>query len=62
MQRSNLTFDIEEIKININDGFELKYWSNKFKVTRDELRSAVKAVGDSPAKVEIQLKKNAITR
>ena len=56
MKQPNLICGTEGIKININDSFEVKYWANKFGVTRDELRSAVRVVGDSPSKVQSQLK------
>jgi len=32
-------------RINVNEDYELQYWSEKFGVSRDELKAAVKAVG-----------------
>jgi len=43
-------------KINVNEDYELSYWTKKFGVTRDELREAVKEVGPSAANVERKLK------
>jgi len=45
----------DEIRINIQDGSELKYWAAKFGVSKDEVKSAVKKAGDSLAAVQRQL-------
>jgi hypothetical protein len=55
MQQQNLTNGCDEIRINANDTFELKYWAKKFGVTTSELKSAVRAVGDAPSAVHSQL-------
>jgi len=55
MQQRNLTNGSDEIRINANDTFELKYWAKKFGVTTSQLKSAVKAVGDAPSAVHSQL-------
>lgn len=55
MQQRNLTHGSDEIRINANDTFELKYWATKFNVSTSELKSAVKAVGDAPSAVHSQL-------
>lgn len=55
MQQVNLMRGIDEIRINVNDTFELKYWAKKFGVTPNELKSTVKAVGDSPSAVHSRL-------
>ncbi|WP_205314452.1 DUF3606 domain-containing protein [Pedobacter jeongneungensis] len=44
-------------RININEGYELDYWSNKFGVSKDKLKAAVQTVGTSAHKVEDFLKK-----
>lgn len=44
-------------RINVNEEYELNYWSKKFNVTKDELKEAAKAVGDNAKKVEEYLKK-----
>ncbi|MEX6663674.1 DUF3606 domain-containing protein [Pseudomonas sp. W2-17] len=37
--------------MNPDDGSELKYWSNKFGVTKQEILTAVGEVGDSSTAV-----------
>lgn len=44
-------------RININEGYELDYWSNKFGVSKDKLKAAVQKVGISAEAVEDFLKK-----
>jgi hypothetical protein len=44
-------------RININEGYELDYWSNKFGVSKDKLKAAVQTVGTSANAVEDFLKK-----
>jgi len=43
--------------INTNENYEVEYWSKKFGVSPEELKSAVKAVGNSAKAVEAHLKK-----
>ena len=43
-------------RINVNEDYELRSWSKKFNVTPDQLKQAVKAVGDRAAAVERHLK------
>lgn len=45
-------------RINVNEVYELQYWSNKFQVTHDALKAAVQAVGTSIKPVEEYLKNN----
>lgn len=42
-------------RINIHESWELKYWSKKFGVTKEELIHAVKEVGTSVAAVKLYL-------
>lgn len=44
-------------KVNVNESWELEYWSKKFGVTKEQLKSAVKAVGVSAAAVQKYLGK-----
>ncbi|WP_210419479.1 DUF3606 domain-containing protein [Pedobacter sp. KBS0701] len=44
-------------RININEDYELDYWSNKFGVSKDKLKAAVQTVGTSAHAVEDFLKK-----
>ncbi|OHT31634.1 DUF3606 domain-containing protein [Elizabethkingia meningoseptica] len=36
-------------KVNVNETWELEYWSNKSGVTKEKLKEAVKAVGNAAA-------------
>lgn len=44
-------------RINVNEDYELRYWTEKFGVSADELKKAVEAVGTSVEAVEKHLKK-----
>jgi hypothetical protein len=44
-------------RINVNENYELQHWSEKFGVSHDELKAAVKAVGTSAKDVEEYLNK-----
>ncbi|WP_082474329.1 DUF3606 domain-containing protein [Chryseobacterium sp. Leaf201] len=44
-------------KVNVNESWELDYWSKKFGVTKERLKEAVKAVGTSAATVQKYLGK-----
>ncbi|WP_346984971.1 DUF3606 domain-containing protein [Chryseobacterium sp. POE27] len=44
-------------KVNLNETWELEYWSNKFGVTKEKLKEAVKAVGTSAAEIQKYLEK-----
>lgn len=44
-------------RININESYELDYWSDKFGVSKDKLKAAIQTVGTSADKVEEYLKK-----
>jgi hypothetical protein len=39
-------------RINLSEDYEVRFWSKRFKVTPDLLRSAVEKVGDSADAVE----------
>ena len=43
-------------RINVNEDYELRDWAKKFGVSQDELKAAVKAVGDDAGAVEKHLK------
>ncbi len=43
--------------INTSENYEVEYWSKKFGVSPEELKGAVKAVGNSVAAVKMYLKK-----
>ncbi len=46
-------------RINLNEDYEVRYWSEKFGVTAEQLRQAVQKVGSSAAAVEQELKNAA---
>ena len=43
-------------RINVNEDYELQHWSEKFGVSRDELKEAVKTAGTNAKDVEAYLK------
>jgi hypothetical protein len=42
----------DRTRINLSEDYELRYWCEKFGVTEDELRAAVKRVGNSAKAVD----------
>ncbi len=46
----------DDSRINVNETYELQYWSQKMGVTKEALKNAVKAAGTSVAEVEKYLK------
>ena len=42
----------DRTRINTEEDYELRYWAEKFGVTRDQLKAAVKKVGNSAQAVE----------
>ncbi|MCX8524693.1 DUF3606 domain-containing protein [Chryseobacterium formosus] len=44
-------------KVNVNESWELDYWSKELGVTKERLKEAVKAVGTSADAVEKYLRK-----
>ncbi len=51
------TGEPDRSRINLSEDYEVQYWSEKFEVTPDELKAAVKAAGSPSAdKVEEYLK------
>jgi len=48
--------NLNQERINPAEAYEMEYWSNKFGVTYEQLKSAIRAVGNSIAAVEKQLK------
>lgn len=57
MDNKNLTGSPYSKLINTNENYEVEYWSNKFGVSVEKLKSAVRAVGNAVEKVEEYLKK-----
>ena len=44
-------------KVNVNQSYEVTYWSNKFNCTEAELKQAVKNVGVMAVDVEKEVKR-----
>jgi hypothetical protein len=44
-------------RINVNEAYEVTYWSNKLDVSREQLRAAVTAVGPMADDVQRNLNK-----
>jgi hypothetical protein len=47
----------DRIRINVHEEHEVRYWTQEFKVSREELEEAVKAVGVMVEDVRKYLKK-----
>ncbi|MEN5374412.1 DUF3606 domain-containing protein [Stenotrophomonas hibiscicola] len=47
----------DRVRINVNEDYELQYWTKALGVSADELRAAVKAVGPTSAAVRKHLGK-----
>ena len=45
----------ERSKINMHNGYEVKYWTHALGVSKEQLRKAVSKVGNSAAAVRKQL-------
>jgi hypothetical protein len=45
--------------ININEVYQIRCWSNKFGVSKEELAAAVKRVGPMARDVEVELKRTS---
>ena len=46
----------DRTRINTDEDYELRYWSEKFGVSQDRLKAAVQKVGNSVSAVEKELK------
>ena len=57
MDDKTKTGGADRVRININESYEVDYWSNKFSVSKDKLKAAVQTVGTSVKAVEEFLKK-----
>lgn len=42
-------------RVNVNEAWELRYWTARFKVSDEELRAAIKAVGPMARDIERHL-------
>ena len=49
----------DRTRIDVNEYYELRYWSNRFGVSAEQLKAAVKAVGTNAQDVQMHLKGRA---
>ena len=49
----------DNLRINLSQEYEIRYWTQKFKVSREDLRKAVEAVGPMASAVEQRLRSNS---
>ncbi|WP_316778364.1 DUF3606 domain-containing protein [Pedobacter antarcticus] len=54
----NIRDGLDSSKVNSNESYELSYLEEKLNVSREQIREAIAAVGNSRDKVEEYLKKN----
>jgi hypothetical protein len=47
----------DALRVNVNEDYEVDYWSGKFGCTREELKAAVKRVGVMAKDVQQELSK-----
>jgi hypothetical protein len=45
----------DRTRINLSEDYEVRYWCEKFGVTEDELRAAVKRVGNSAKAIDSEI-------
>lgn len=45
-------------RVNVNEDYELRYWTEKFGVSAEQLRTAVQQVGPVAATVQAHLQKS----
>ncbi|UKT65705.1 DUF3606 domain-containing protein [Pedobacter mucosus] len=57
MDNKQKTTIADRSRININESYEVDYWSNKFGVSKDKLKATVQIVGTSVKAVENYLTK-----
>jgi hypothetical protein len=43
-------------RVNVHEDYELRYWTERFNISADELRAAVTAAGPSVSAIEAYLK------
>jgi hypothetical protein len=53
----NKTAPQDAARVNVHEGYEVAYWTQKFSCTREQLQAAVKKVGVSPRAVQEELKR-----
>jgi hypothetical protein len=48
---------VDRARVNINEGYEVRYWTAIFRCTRAQLVAAIAAVGTKPEWVRAHLKR-----
>lgn len=56
MDDKSKTRPLDSSKVNINEDYELQYWTKKFNVSAEELKEAVKKAGVSVDALTIYFK------
>ena len=56
MDNKSNTGSPDRDRVNLNEDYEVQYWTKKFGITKQQLEAAVKAVGTAAADVEKHLK------
>jgi hypothetical protein len=51
---------INRTQINVNEGFELRYWAKQLNVSLEQVRSAVRKVGPELDAVRLELKRQGL--
>ena len=49
----------DRTRIDVSEEYELRYWSNRFGVSAEQVKAAVKAVGTNAQDVQMHLKGRA---
>jgi len=49
----------DRTRIDVSEAYELRYWSNRFGVSAEQLKAAVQAVGTNAQDVQMHLKGRA---
>lgn len=52
----------DRTRINVNEDYEVQYWTGKFGVSAKDLKRAVEEVGDNALEVEVFFNKEARAR
>ena len=56
MDNKNQKGPQDSSRVNVNESYELQYWTERFNVSTDELKKAVAEVGTSVAALEEHFK------
>ena len=48
-------------RINLHEGYEVRYWTDKLGISKSQLEDAVSKVGSSAKAVEEELRKSALS-